>query len=426
MRESAIVRTDPSLDRVEGIELVDFDNDDHMAYLENSLSPSRHSLSGMKNEPTPVKVPLHPDSSSPVDMPITNDRSPSAKESVSGDDEVAALNRQLHEPVLVYEDSTHMELSASSDSPMGNPSLASQPNSIALLTDGALNAIVHRVSSMFGVSPDLQSESGLKVQDSLEDSAPKFAKSTNGAEFSDCNAEETVPAPVSAEVSRPIDPHKNFESDGLDISGASGPPSVTLKDSALNHMEQSLGLNQSVVAKIGSTAQPSLSIDRSTHHPVSSPNPNRRDPQLLSQAATASQLVSQSVLGPKSLMSPHDAVKNVENVARIQPQSPTLSKPKRERRRSDSTSFAVPSFLGIFSTKKRPSDVHHLPKISAPDDFRHISHVNGSDLSGLPQEWRSLFDKAGVTGEHLKDEDTARFFTLLFYVLIVHNLKIRV
>ena len=52
--------------------------------------------------------------------------------------------------------------------------------------------------------------------------------------------------------------------------------------------------------------------------------------------------------------------------------------------------------------------------IGAPSNFRHLAHIGfdpntGFDIKNIPPEWKSLFDKAGITKEQLENKDTAKF-----------------
>ncbi len=52
--------------------------------------------------------------------------------------------------------------------------------------------------------------------------------------------------------------------------------------------------------------------------------------------------------------------------------------------------------------------------ISAPSNFRHVSHVgwdpaNGFDVNNIPAEWQKLFKKAKVTKADLKNPETSKF-----------------
>ena len=52
-------------------------------------------------------------------------------------------------------------------------------------------------------------------------------------------------------------------------------------------------------------------------------------------------------------------------------------------------------------------------EISAPTNFKHITHIgwdesNGFDVRNLPEEWKSLFKAAGVKKKDLEDKATAK------------------
>lgn len=52
--------------------------------------------------------------------------------------------------------------------------------------------------------------------------------------------------------------------------------------------------------------------------------------------------------------------------------------------------------------------------IGNPTNFRHISHIGfdperGFDLQNIPPEWKSLFEKAGITSDQLQNKETANF-----------------
>lgn len=54
------------------------------------------------------------------------------------------------------------------------------------------------------------------------------------------------------------------------------------------------------------------------------------------------------------------------------------------------------------------------PVISGAHDFRHTAHIgfNMNDGFGeIPQEWKAIFQKAGISEEQLKDKKTAKFLT---------------
>ncbi|KAI8850935.1 P21-Rho-binding domain-containing protein [Chytridium lagenaria] len=52
--------------------------------------------------------------------------------------------------------------------------------------------------------------------------------------------------------------------------------------------------------------------------------------------------------------------------------------------------------------------------ISAPTDFKHVSHVGynpktGFSVDNIPLEWNAIFAKAGITADQLADRKTAKF-----------------
>ncbi|KAI9322035.1 hypothetical protein DFJ73DRAFT_875861 [Zopfochytrium polystomum] len=72
-------------------------------------------------------------------------------------------------------------------------------------------------------------------------------------------------------------------------------------------------------------------------------------------------------------------------------------------------------FSTISKTKKREKAVR--PIISAPSDFKHISHVgfdpvHGFEGANIPLEWRAIFEKAGITEEQLKNKKAAKAVSL--------------
>jgi len=65
---------------------------------------------------------------------------------------------------------------------------------------------------------------------------------------------------------------------------------------------------------------------------------------------------------------------------------------------------------GLFGGKKEEQRAR--PVISGAKNFKHVSHLGFSGKAGfgdIPPEWKSIFEKAGVTEEELKDKKTAKF-----------------
>lgn len=64
--------------------------------------------------------------------------------------------------------------------------------------------------------------------------------------------------------------------------------------------------------------------------------------------------------------------------------------------------------------KKKDSDLTH-DDVSEPRDFTHLSHIGfnpekGSfDIQNIPDEWKTLFAKAGITQSQLENKSTAKF-----------------
>ncbi|KAJ3098113.1 hypothetical protein HDU97_004297 [Phlyctochytrium planicorne] len=95
------------------------------------------------------------------------------------------------------------------------------------------------------------------------------------------------------------------------------------------------------------------------------------------------------------------------------PTEPTLeSKAKTDKKEEKQLS-------GLFgkrknSEKKKGKNKIDKSMISAPTDFKHVSHVGYSPKTGfraenIPLEWKAIFQKAGITEDQLKDKKTARF-----------------
>ncbi|KAI8903601.1 hypothetical protein EDD86DRAFT_97151 [Gorgonomyces haynaldii] len=69
------------------------------------------------------------------------------------------------------------------------------------------------------------------------------------------------------------------------------------------------------------------------------------------------------------------------------------------------------SFFGRKDTKKEKKLDKSM--ISAPSDFKHLSHVGydpkkGFSAQNIPVEWKIIFQKAGITEEQLQDKKTAK------------------
>ncbi|KAL9647169.1 hypothetical protein ABK040_004885 [Willaertia magna] len=74
-------------------------------------------------------------------------------------------------------------------------------------------------------------------------------------------------------------------------------------------------------------------------------------------------------------------------------------------------------FSKIFGGNKKetnPKMDRSAIKISGPkiEKFQHVSHIGFDPKKGfteIPQEWKSIFEKAGISEEELKDKKTAKF-----------------
>lgn len=66
------------------------------------------------------------------------------------------------------------------------------------------------------------------------------------------------------------------------------------------------------------------------------------------------------------------------------------------------------------STASTPSELT-ADDIGDPTDFQHLAHIGFNaqtgafDVQNIPAEWRSIFQKAGVTREQLENKETAGF-----------------
>lgn len=64
--------------------------------------------------------------------------------------------------------------------------------------------------------------------------------------------------------------------------------------------------------------------------------------------------------------------------------------------------------------KKRDADLSH-DDVSEPRDFRHLSHIGFNpekgtfDIQNIPDDWKTLFAKAGITQDQLQNKSTAKF-----------------
>ncbi|KAJ3299644.1 hypothetical protein HDU76_006253 [Blyttiomyces sp. JEL0837] len=86
-----------------------------------------------------------------------------------------------------------------------------------------------------------------------------------------------------------------------------------------------------------------------------------------------------------------------------------LDKKKSKKEKSESSG-------GFFSKKKKDKKGGKIDKsmISAPTEFKHVSHVGydpktGFSAQNIPMEWKVIFQKAGITEEQLQDKKTAKF-----------------
>lgn len=66
------------------------------------------------------------------------------------------------------------------------------------------------------------------------------------------------------------------------------------------------------------------------------------------------------------------------------------------------------------SNKNKDSDLTH-DDVSEPRDFTHLSHIGFNpekgtfDIQNIPEDWKTLFAKAGITQSQLENKSTARF-----------------
>lgn len=72
-------------------------------------------------------------------------------------------------------------------------------------------------------------------------------------------------------------------------------------------------------------------------------------------------------------------------------------------------------FFGMTRSKTQKKETKKLDKsmISAPSDFKHLSHVGydpkkGFSAANIPLEWKAIFQKAGITEDQLQDKRTAK------------------
>jgi hypothetical protein len=82
-----------------------------------------------------------------------------------------------------------------------------------------------------------------------------------------------------------------------------------------------------------------------------------------------------------------------------------------------STTYTFPTILSKSKNKGKDSK-KKIPlrkaDIGNPMDFRHIQHVGwdpnkGFDLNGVDNQLRSFFEKAGISAQELKDDETRNF-----------------
>ena len=65
--------------------------------------------------------------------------------------------------------------------------------------------------------------------------------------------------------------------------------------------------------------------------------------------------------------------------------------------------------------KERKKNEITVDDISEPTDFRHLAHIGFNsetgafDIQNIPNEWKAIFEKAGVTQDQLQDRKTAGF-----------------
>lgn len=65
-------------------------------------------------------------------------------------------------------------------------------------------------------------------------------------------------------------------------------------------------------------------------------------------------------------------------------------------------------------TKKKDADLSY-DDVSEPRDFRHLSHIGFNpekgtfDIQNIPDDWKNLFAKAGITQDQLQNKSTAKF-----------------
>ncbi|KYR01214.1 WASP-related protein [Tieghemostelium lacteum] len=118
----------------------------------------------------------------------------------------------------------------------------------------------------------------------------------------------------------------------------------------------------------------------------------------------------------------------------------TLKSPKKQKRKSLSNlsieisssepnspiNYSPPTTLKMSNTTEKKSKgrffkklLHHhedkkVPEISGPTGFKHESHIgwdkeNGFDIRNIPDDWKKLFQSAGIKKKDLNDPETAKF-----------------
>ncbi|KAL0486772.1 hypothetical protein AKO1_012121 [Acrasis kona] len=69
-------------------------------------------------------------------------------------------------------------------------------------------------------------------------------------------------------------------------------------------------------------------------------------------------------------------------------------------------------FSSIFGKKTEKKPVQARPTIGKPKNFQHVSHLGFDPKTGfseIPEQWKQIFTKAGISEEELRDKKTAKF-----------------
>jgi len=87
-------------------------------------------------------------------------------------------------------------------------------------------------------------------------------------------------------------------------------------------------------------------------------------------------------------------------------------KEEREKQKLLDKQHKKPSLLTFFKSGEEEEEAEFA--IGAPQGFKHESHIGwtpegGFDIFNVPNEWKKLMSKAGVTEEQMQDKETAMF-----------------